>query len=147
MRRIKRFGPIVWLAVAVAVAPAFAGSVTVGRFYTQLAQAKHLASADAAAAEVNIRGAGFDLPQLALDKALTEADLTAISSVLGVAVTTHRPTQPISESLVEVYFSVFAAQLRAPAKGIGDPLSINSDDPGDDNNDQGHRPPHSRHKP
>ena len=146
MRKVVRSGPIAVLALTATLAPASAGGVTVGRFYTAVAQAKHLVSTDAASAEANLGGAGFDLPQLALDKDLTEGDLTAISTVLGVAVTTHRPSQPVSGSQLDTYLSVFAARLRAPAAGIGDPYSVYSDhdDQGDDD-DQGR--PHSRHRP
>src|SRR6266850_1884470 len=91
MRRVNRFGMIAVLAVVAVVAPAFAGNVTVGRFYTELAKAKHLVAVDAASAEANLRGAGVNLPNLALDKSLTEGDVTSIASSLGVAVTTGRP--------------------------------------------------------
>ena len=145
MRKVVRSGPIAVLALTAVLAPASAGGVTVGRFYTAVAQAKHLVTTDAASAEANLRGAGFALPQLALDKDLTEGDLTAISTVLGVAVTTHRPSQPVSGSQLDTYLSVFATRLRAPAVGIGDPYSVFGGDQGDDNDDQGR--PHSRHRP
>ena len=47
MRRVNRFGLIAVLAAAAVVAPAFAGGVTVGRFYTELAKAKHMISSAA----------------------------------------------------------------------------------------------------
>jgi hypothetical protein len=109
---------IALLAVGTVVAPAFAGNVTVGHFYTQLAQAKHLVSVDAASAEANLRGAGFNLPRLALDKSLTEGDMTSISTSLGLAVTTERPTQLISESQLNTFMASFGNQLglqKAPA--------------------------------
>jgi hypothetical protein len=143
--RVYRFGPIAVLAMTMAAAPALAGDVTVGRFYAQLAQAKRLAAEDAVSAEANLRGAGFDLPRLALDKSLTEGDLTAISGALGVSVTTQRPSQTISAPQVDTYFAVFAARLRAPAPGAGSSVSTNSDDQGDDNDDQGK--PKSKHTP
>ena len=111
MMRVNRFGLIAVLAVATVVAPAFAGNVTVGQFYTELAQAKHLVSVDAASAEANLRGAGFNLPKLALDKSLTEGDMASISSALGLAVTTSRPSQLISESQMSTFMSSFGSQL------------------------------------
>jgi hypothetical protein len=146
MRRVNRFGPIAALAVTMWVVPAFAGGVTVGRFYSAVAQAKQLISTDEASSEASLRAAGFELPQIALDKNLTEGDLTAISKALGVAVTTHRSSQPVSASQLDTYLSVFAARLRASARDIGNPQSISGDDQGDDNDDQG-RPHHSRSKP
>ena len=118
MRRVNRFGMIEVLAVGTVVAPAFAGNVSVGRFYTELAQAKHLVSVDAASAEANLRGAGFNLPKLSLDKSLTEGDMTAISNALGLSVTTQRPSQLISESQMNTFMSSFGGQLGAKV-GVG----------------------------
>jgi hypothetical protein len=111
MRKVNRLGMIALLAVGAVVAPAFAGNVTVGRFYTQLAQAKHFVSVDAASAEASLRAAGFNLPRLALDKGLTEGDMTAISTTLGLAVTTERPTQLISEAQLNTFMASFGNQL------------------------------------
>jgi hypothetical protein len=66
MREVRWFRPIAMLAVAMLGAPALAGSVTVGRFYSAVAHAKQLESTDGALAEASLRSAGFDLPQLAL---------------------------------------------------------------------------------
>jgi hypothetical protein len=106
------------LAVGAVVAPAFAGNVSVGRFYTEVAQAKRLAAGDAASAEATLRGAGFNLPNLALDKSLTEGDMTAISSALGLTVTTDRPSQLISEAQLSTFMASFGGQLsKLTAKG------------------------------
>ena len=125
MMRVNRLGMIVVLAVGTVVAPAFAANVTVGQFYTELAQAKHLVSADAASAEASLRGAGFNLPKLALGKGLTEGDMTSISGALGVAVTTERPSQLITESQLNTFMASFGGQISASAGKIGDPVSIN----------------------
>ena len=117
MRRVNRFGMIAVLAVGTVMAPAFAGNVSVGRFYTELAQAKHLVSVDAASAEANLRGAGFNLPKLALDKSLTEGDMTAISNALGLTVTTQKPSQLISESQLNTFMSSFGSQLGTKVGG------------------------------
>ena len=111
MRRFNRLGMIAVLAIGAAVAPAFAGNVSVGRFYTEVAQAKRLAAGDAASAEANLRGAGFNLPNLALDKNLTEGDMTSISSALGLTVTTDRPSQLISEAQLSTFMASFGSQL------------------------------------
>ena len=127
MRRVNRFGMIAVLAVGTEVAPAFAGNVSVGRFYTELAQAKHLVSVDAASAEANLRGAGFSLPKLELSKSLTEGDMTSISSALGLVVTTERPSQLISESQLSTFMSSFGSQLGATSvKGGGTPFETNT---------------------
>lgn len=120
MMRVNRLGMIVVLAVSAVVAPAFAANVTVGQFYTELAQAKHLVSADAASAEANLRGAGFNLPKLALGKSLTEGDMTSISHALGVAVTTERPSELITESQLNTFMASFAGQIRVSPSTGGD---------------------------
>jgi len=129
MRKVHQFGMVALLAVATVVAPAFAGNVTVGRFYTELAQAKHLVSVDAASAEANLRGAGFNLPKLELNKSLTEGDMTSISNALGLVVTTEKPSQLISEAQMSTFMSSFGSQIGATqVKGGGvkvDPFSVN----------------------
>jgi hypothetical protein len=111
MRKFQRFGLVALLAVATTLAPAFAGNVTVGRFYKDLAQAKHLGSVDGASAEASLRSAGFNLPSLSLDKSLTEGDMTSISSVLGLTVTTDRPSQLITEAQLNTFLASFGSQI------------------------------------
>jgi hypothetical protein len=119
------------LAVGTVLAPAFAGNVTVGRFYTELAQAKHLVSVDAASAEANLRGAGFNLPKLDLNKSLTEGDVASISSALGLTVTTTKPAQPVTESQLGTFMNSFGSQIGAPSslKGgnVQTPFETNGD--------------------
>jgi hypothetical protein len=135
------------LAVVAAVAPAFAGNVTVGRFYTELAKAKHLVAVDAASAEANLRGAGVNLPRLALDKSLTEGDVTSIASSLGLAVTTGRPSQPISDTQLSTFMSSFGGQIGAPSvRGGSNPFQTNSlgGDPGNSGNGHGNKKGHNK---
>ena len=133
------------LAVATAVAPTFAGNVTVGRFYTELAQAKHLTSADATSAEASIRGAGFDLPKLALQKSLTEGDMAAISNALGVAVTTGHPSELISESRMNTFMASFGSQLGASKTAVN-PYEAYSQggSPGNSGNGKGKKKGHNK---
>jgi hypothetical protein len=145
MTRVNRFGMIAVLAVSSVVAPAFAGNVTVGQFYTELAQAKHLVSVDAASAEANLRSAGFNLPKLALGKSLTEGDMTSISNVLGIAVTTQRPAELISESQLNTYMASFGSQL-GTSKAGGTPYETYSQggDPGNSGNGKGKKKGHNK---
>ena len=146
MRRVNRFGMIAVLAVGTALAPAFAGNLTVGHFYTELAQAKHLVSVDAASAEANLRGAGFNLPQLALDKSLTEGDMTSIATSLGLAVTTDRPSHPISEAQMNTFMSSFGGQIGARQVPGGTTFETQSQggDPGNSGNGKGKKKGHSK---
>jgi hypothetical protein len=135
------------LAVATVVAPAFAGNVTVGNFYTELAQAKHLVSVDAASAEANLRGAGFNLPKLGLGKSLTEGDVTSIATSLGLAVTTERPSQLISESQMNTFMASFSSQISAPKAPGGGSFQTDSQggtDPGNSGNGRGKKKGHNK---
>jgi len=146
MMRVNRLGMIVALAVSTVVAPAFAANVTVGQFYTELAQAKHLVSADAASAEANLRGAGFNLPKLALQKSLTEGDMTSISNALGVSVTTERPSALISESQLNTFMASFGSQLGAAKTGVSpyETYSQGGTDPGNSGNGKGKKKGHNK---
>jgi hypothetical protein len=146
MKRINVMGLFAVLALGTVWAPAIAGDVTVGRFYVRLAQAKHLVAVDAASAEANLRGAGFDLPGLALDKSLTEGDMTAISNAIGVSVTTQRPSQPISESQLDTFMASFGGQLGASRVGAANPNQNYSQDgdPGNSGNGKGKKKGHHK---
>lgn len=138
MRRFNRFGLIAVLAVAATAAPALAGTVTVGRFYTEIAKAKRISAVDAASAEAGLRAAGFSLPQLALDKSLTEGDMTSISKTLGIPVTTTRPSAFISESQMDQYVGTFSTQL-----GAGSMVGVGGGEPGNSTDSQGGDPGNS----
>jgi len=149
MRRVNRFGLIAVLAVVAAVAPAFAGNVTVGRFYTEIAKAKQLTAVDASSAEASLRAAGFRVPELALGKTLTEGDVTSISNALGLKVTTSRPSELVTESQMSQFMSSFSGQLAAPSlKGgdLGNPYTVDSQggDPGNSGNGKGKKKGHNK---
>jgi hypothetical protein len=148
MRRFNRFGLIAVLAVAAAAAPAFAGNVTVGRFYTEIAKAKHMPAVDAASAEASLRGAGYRLPQLQLSKELTESDVTAISKSLGLSVTTTRPGAPVSDTQMSRFMASFGQEIGSVVIGPGEdtPQSPNSQggDPGQSGNGKGKKKGHNK---
>lgn len=146
MRRVNRFGLIAVLAVAAAVVPAFAGNVTVGRFYTEIAKAKQLGAVDAPSAEASLRAAGFRLPELALGKSLTEGDVTSISTALGLNVTTSRPAETVNESQMNQFVSSFSAQLGAKGSQVGTPYTTfsNGGDPGNSGNGKGKKKGHNK---
>ena len=151
MRRFNRFGLIAVLAVAAAAAPAFAGNVTVGRFYTEIAKAKHMSAVDAASAEVSLRGAGYRLPELQLNKELTESDVTAISKSLGLSVTTTRPEATVSETQMNRFMASFGQEIGSNSIVIGPgdetaPASPDSQggDPGNSGNGKGKKKGHNK---
>jgi hypothetical protein len=141
MTRANRFGIIAVLTAATVVGPVFAGNVTVGRFYSQLAQANHFVAVDAASAEAGLRGAGINLPRLALDKSLTEGDMTAISKALGVTVKTERPSRLVSEAQLNNFVAIFGSRV-GKAPGVGAPLETNDLPP---QSGRGKKKGHSKH--
>ena len=146
MTRIVRLGILAATAAIAVLAPAFAAGVTVGHFYSEVAKAKHLESASAASAEASLRSAGFELPKLGLDKSLTEGDLTAISAALGVATTTNKPAELVSEAQFNSYLSSFGVQLGAPKAGAAAPYQTYSQggDPGNSGNGKGKKKGHNK---
>jgi len=104
------------LTLGTAVAT-FAGNVTVGRFYVELAKAKKVSAVDAVSAEAGLRQAGINLPKLSLDKGLTEGDMKSISASLGLTVKTEQPAAAISETQLSTFMSSFEPQLTAPKTG------------------------------
>ena len=149
MRRVNRIALTTAFAVAVATLPALADTVTVGRFYAEIAKAKRLNAVDAASAEANLRAAGYRLPNLAHGKALTEGDIASISNVLGLNVTTSRPAEVVSDAQMSQFVSSFSTQLGATALKSGDatnPYSISSQggDPGNSGNGKGKKKGHNK---
>jgi hypothetical protein len=145
MRRFNRFGLIAVLAIAAAAVPAFAGGVTVGRFYTELAKAKHLGAVDAVSAEAGLRAAGYDLPQLTLSKGLTEGDVTAISNVMGLSVTTTHPDSAITETQMNQFLSSFGRELGAATLATGSTSTRSQGgDPGNSGNGKGKKKGHNK---
>ena len=133
------------LAAAVGTA-AFAGDVTVGRFYSETAKAKHLVSADAASAEASLRAAGYQLPKLYLEKRLTEGDMTSIANALGVTITTSHPSQAVGQAQFSNFMTSFGSQIGAPVIRGGSPAQTNSqgDDPGNSGNSKGLKKGHHK---
>ena len=151
MTRFNRFGMIAVLAAAAVALPAFAGNVTVGRFYTELAKAKHLGAVDATSAEANLRSAGFRLPSLSLDKTLTESDVASISTSLGLSVTTTRPSAVVSETQMNQFVGSYSPQLGAGNIGLkpsapGSGITPNDvvGDPGASGNGKGNKKGHNK---
>ena len=145
MRKVYGVGIIGMFMLGMAVSTTFAGSVTVGRFYVELAKAKNLVSADATAAESNLRRAGVVLPALPLQKSLTEGDMQSISTALGLKVTTAQPGSIISETQMSTYLASFGGQIKV--RGIKAPGSDPTVDAGQQARKKRKRRKKSRHEP
>lgn len=144
MRRFNRFGLIAVLAIAAAAVPVFAGGVTVGRFYTELAKAKHLGAVDAVSAEAGLRAAGYDLPRLTLSKDLTEGDVTAISNAMGLSVTTTHPASTITETQMNQFISSFSPELGVSSGSGSQSTRSQGGDPGNSGNGKGKKKGHNK---
>jgi hypothetical protein len=149
MKRVNRIAIMAALAVAVAALPARADTVTVGRFYTEIAKAKRITAMDATSAEANLRAAGYLLPNLAHSKTLTEGDIVSVSEALGLNVTTSRPSEAVNETQLSQFVSSFSTQLGATAlktRDTANPYSINSQggDPGNSGNGKGKKKGHNK---
>lgn len=144
MRRLNRFGLVASLAVALVAAPAFASQVTVGQFLVEIAKAKRVAVSDGASAEQSLRAMGIALPSVDLKKGLTESDVTAIASSMGVRVTTTRPDAPFNENQVSSFIQSFGSELAPGTPGA--PVMPNSQggDPGNSGNGKGKKKGHNK---
>lgn len=113
MRTAKRFGVVAAaLIVLAAMVPAFAADgVKVGEFVVKVAEAKQLPAANTATAERSLRDAGYDLPALDLNGALTERVVVQISRALGINVSTSSPDAVFTTTQVNDFFSVFGQDV------------------------------------
>ena len=120
MRNGRKFGLLIAVLVMVGVmaSPAFAATqkVTVGDLYLKIADAKGLRSADAITAEAALRKAGYDLPRLDRSKALTEGDVAAISSAVGVRVASSNPTAAFGEARLDRFMTSMSSEISSSGR-------------------------------
>ena len=111
MKNGIRFAAVALLVAMVAV-PAFAADeVRVGDFYKQIARFRNVAAVDGAGAERALRAQGVQLPQLDLQKVLTQGDIARVSAAMGVRVTTTQPDTPATQGQVEAFTKTFGSDL------------------------------------
>jgi len=111
MKNWIRFG-VLFMGAALVVAPSFAaGEVTVGQFLVEIAKVKNLAASDSISAEGALRASGAALPAIDHGKTLTEGDVAAISSSVGLRVTTRTPGAAFTRSQVDAYLVSFGKEL------------------------------------
>jgi hypothetical protein len=98
-----------------------AKSVTVGDFLVEIAKARSLSAADPLTARAALTASGVTLPNLALDKSLTQGDVVQIGGSMGVNVTTSDPTAAFDSSQVGNFISTFGRTIA----GSGDGGTVN----------------------
>lgn len=112
MKTARRIGMAAALiAAAGLLVPAMAADYTTKDFLMRIAAEKKLAASSPDVAASSLRQAGYTLPALDLDSALTEGDVVGISNALGIRVTTSQPGAPFSETQADGYFAAFSSEL------------------------------------
>jgi hypothetical protein len=134
------------LVVVGAVAPAFAGSqVTVGDFYKDIASLKKLPAADAVTAEAALRSAGYSLPALDRNAALTEGAVAQIANAIGARVASSNPTAVFGRGQANRFLTAMGPEI----SNNGPAVAAWGDDDSDSDSDSGKnkKPPKSPKKP
>jgi hypothetical protein len=116
MPRIARVNLLVaLLAVAALVAGTSAiaapHDVTTGQFLVEIAKAQKLDAADPASASNSLRAAGFRVPDVQLEKPLTEGTVSSIATALGLRITTHNPDATFNNDQMDAFLKSFSRDL------------------------------------
>ncbi len=118
MKNWRLLGGAAALAIAVVLSavPVVAadGSLTVGDFVKQIARVKQLDAKDAVTARASIEATGVRLPEIRLDKRLTQGDVAQISTAVGIPVTTSTPAAEFTPDQLDRFMSNFGPELGAP---------------------------------
>ncbi len=159
MKNGRKLGLLVAIVmVGVMAVPAFAASqrgvVTVGDFVKNVAGAMRLPAMDATTAEAAIRAAGFTLPRLDRNAALTEGAVAAIASSVGLRVASSNPAAGFSQTQVDQFLASMGSGLGS-SKSIGTGpggVSTQSAENSGSGSGKGKKKPHSKspkkpHKP
>jgi hypothetical protein len=85
--------------------------ITAGEFLVKIADARNLDAVDGASAMKLLRFSGVDLPDIDMTGALTEGTVAAISSSLGIPVSTSRPLEEFKRRAVKAYMDQFKAAV------------------------------------
>ena len=116
-RTTRTVTPIVLAAVAAILAgyAAFAGNgdMTTGQFVVAIAREVNVSAGDPVVALDALRSAGCHLPNLELDKPLTEGTVATIANSLGLHVTTQQPDAAFGAAQVAAFVDTFGRDLGA----------------------------------
>lgn len=100
------------LALIVSIAPASASSeAKAGDLLVALANSQRLPAGTAEIAAQSLRSAGYALPSVDVNAALTERSVVEVGRAMGLNLTTSRPDAPFSSSQVEDFVTSFATTL------------------------------------
>jgi hypothetical protein len=114
MRNLKRLGAMMIAIMVVAAVPAVAKDATLGSFIIQLARTKQVPATDLQVAIDSLARVGVRVPAgMNFDKRLTESDVSRISRVAGLNVTTTAPDRSFDQTQVDRFFTTFAGELTA----------------------------------
>jgi hypothetical protein len=93
--------------------PVWAGSTTVGDFLKDVATHLRLPAGDALIAEASLRAAGFALPSFDRSAELTEGAVAAISTAMGLHITTSNPAAAFGKEQLHRFMPYMSSQLRS----------------------------------
>ncbi len=121
-RTLTRFVIFMFFCVAIS-SPILASDsrVAVGEFLVKIADARNLDAVDGAGAMKLLRFSGVDLPTIDVTGTLTEGTVAAISTSLGIPVSTSRPLEEFKRSAVNAYMDQFKAVVNQSRNTAGDP--------------------------
>ena len=133
MRNRHRLG---FFAAAITVAtivtaPVEAGVITVGDFLRNVANALRLPAQDGMTAEAALRAAGFALPPDDRSADLTEGTVAAISTAMGLRITSNNPAASFDKERLRTFMSVVSSDLNSLPSGGVSAQSSSSESSGD----------------
>jgi hypothetical protein len=92
---------IALVALAVCIAPALAAGPSVGDLLVKFAEVKNLDASTPVQARDSLVLSGMKLPDLDLDKRLTQGDVVSISAAAGINLRTSTPSTPFTQGQLE----------------------------------------------
>ena len=92
-----------------------ASPAVVGDLIQELAVLRGLPAETPTAAEAALRGAGFELPEFALDAPLTEGMVVAVAAALGVDVRTSQPSATFDSDQLSQFVLTMTPELTGSA--------------------------------
>ena len=112
MRNLKRLGAVMIAIMVVAAVPAVAKNATLGSFIIQMARTKQVPATDLQVAIDSLARVGVRIPAgTNYNKVLTESDVSRISRLAGLNVTTTSPDRGFNQVQVDRFFTTFAGEL------------------------------------
>jgi hypothetical protein len=131
-------------ALLIPVAAAKDDGATVGWFVSEVAKVRGLNVSSEAGAVTALKSSGVALPALDLTKALTEGDVVAIGSAVGVKTTSQTPDALFTRSRAQTFLSTFGSEIAGRGDGSATPQDIGGAPNDASNNGKGKKKGHNK---